>query len=154
MNEREPSETKGYGGRVVWGTVLLGLGLGGFFDGIALHQVLRWYHMFTSAGYPANTVENLELNTLGDGLFHASTYAFTLIGLAFVWSAARLAVFRWSTKLLVGGSSPAGALLTSWRAPSTTTSSPSTTCARTPVSPSGTSGSSCGVRSCWSRGSC
>ena len=112
MNEREPSETKGYGGRgrVVWGTVLLGLGIGGFFDGIALHQVLQWHHMFTSAGYPANTVENLELNTLGDGLFHASTYAFTLIGLAFVWSAARLAGFRWSIKLLVGG------LLTGWGA--------------------------------------
>ena len=105
MNEREPSGTQGYGGRgrVVWGTVLLGLGIGGFFDGIVLHQVLQWHHMFTSAGYPADTRENLELNTLGDGLFHASTYAFTLIGLALVWSAARLAGFRWSTKILLGG---------------------------------------------------
>jgi uncharacterized membrane protein len=56
---------------VVWGAVLLGLGLGGFFGGIILHQVLQWHHMFTSAGYPANIVENLELNTLGDGLFQA-----------------------------------------------------------------------------------
>jgi uncharacterized membrane protein len=25
--------------------ILLGLGLGGFFDGIILHQVLQWHHM-------------------------------------------------------------------------------------------------------------
>ncbi len=88
---------------MVWGAVLLGLGLGGFFDGIVLHQVLQWHHMFTSAGYPANTVENLKLNTLGDGLFHVSTYVLTLIGLALVWSGTRLAALRWSNRLLVGG---------------------------------------------------
>jgi predicted membrane protein DUF2243 len=35
--------------------ILLGLGLGGFFDGIILHQVLQWHHMLTSAGYPADS---------------------------------------------------------------------------------------------------
>ena len=108
MSEGPTTTKNGSRQRFVWGTVLLGLGLGGFFDGIVLHQILQWHHMFTSAGYPANTVENLELNTLGDGLFHASTYAFTLIGLALVWSATRLAALRWSTKLLAGG------LLTGW----------------------------------------
>jgi uncharacterized membrane protein len=34
--------------------ILLGLGLGGFFDGIIWHQVLQWHHMLTSAGYPAD----------------------------------------------------------------------------------------------------
>ena len=29
----------------------LGLGLGGFFDGIVLHQILQWHHTATSAGY-------------------------------------------------------------------------------------------------------
>lgn len=53
--------------------ILLGLGLGGFFDGIVLHQILQWHHMATSAGYPADSLENLKLNTLLDGLFHAST---------------------------------------------------------------------------------
>ena len=52
---------------------LFGLGLGGFFDGILLHQVLQWHHMLSSAGYPATTVANLELNTLFDGVFHAVT---------------------------------------------------------------------------------
>ena len=45
--------------------ILFGLGLGGFFDGIVLHQVLQWHHMLSS-WYPVNTIENLELNTLWD----------------------------------------------------------------------------------------
>jgi uncharacterized membrane protein len=43
--------------------ILFGLGLGGFFDGIVLHQVLQWRHMLTQAGYPATSFENLEINT-------------------------------------------------------------------------------------------
>ncbi len=69
--------------------VLLGLGLGGFFDGIVLHQILQWHHMATSAGYPADTLENLELNTMLDGLFHAATYMLTAAGLFMLWRRAR-----------------------------------------------------------------
>jgi uncharacterized membrane protein len=54
--------------------LFFGLGLGGFFDGILLHQVLQWHHMLTSAGYPATDVHNLEVNTLWDGLFHLSWF--------------------------------------------------------------------------------
>jgi hypothetical protein len=42
--------------------ILFGLGLGGFFDGTVLHQVLQWHHMLTSAGcspalgFPADSV--------------------------------------------------------------------------------------------------
>ncbi len=106
MNSRERSNTKSYEGRrrVLWGTVLLGLGLGGFFDGIVLHQILQWHHIVTSAGYPANTVENLELNTLLDGLFHTSTYVMTAVGIGLLWSATQLPHLRWwSTVLLIGG---------------------------------------------------
>lgn len=80
----------------------LGLGLGGFFDGIVLHQILQWHHMVTSAGYPADSVRNLELNTLLDGLFHASTYVFVAIGLAILWRHAHRGHVSWSTKLLAG----------------------------------------------------
>jgi uncharacterized membrane protein len=58
--------------------IFFGLGLGGFFDGIVLHQLLQWHHMVTSAGYPADSVDNLKLNTLLDGVFHASTYILSL----------------------------------------------------------------------------
>lgn len=106
MNSRERSNTKSYEGRrrVVWGTVLLGLGLGGFFDGIVLHQILQWHHIVISAGYPVNTVENLELNTLLDGFFHTSTYVMTAVGIGILWSATQLPHLRWwSTVLLIGG---------------------------------------------------
>ena len=82
--------------------VLLGLGLGGFFDGIVLHQLLQWHHMLTSAGYPADSVENLRINTLWDGIFHASTYVFVVLALIVLWRHARRMHFVWSTKLILG----------------------------------------------------
>jgi uncharacterized membrane protein len=82
--------------------ILLGLGLGGFFDGIVLHQVLQWHHMVTSAGYPPDTVENLKINTFWDGIFHASTYVFTGLGLYILWRHSRKTHIRWSGKLLSG----------------------------------------------------
>ena len=55
--------------------LLMGLGLGGFIDGIVLHQVLQWHHMLTSTGeYPMTTVAGLEANTLADGFFHLATW--------------------------------------------------------------------------------
>ncbi len=80
--------------------ILLGLGLGGFFDGIVLHQILQWHHMVTSAGYPADTLRNLEINTALDGAFHAGTYIFTAAGLLILWRKARHPHFRWSFELL------------------------------------------------------
>ena len=69
--------------------VLLGLGFGGFFDGIVFHQILQWHHMLTSAGFPPTSVENLQRNTLADGLFHALTYVLSLVGIYLLWRAAR-----------------------------------------------------------------
>lgn len=80
--------------------ILLGLGLGGFFDGIVLHQILQWHHMATAAGYPADSLGNLEFNTFLDGLFHAATYLFTVTGLVILWRSARQPHFLWSARLL------------------------------------------------------
>ena len=82
--------------------ILFGLGLGGFFDGIVLHQILQWHHMLTSAGYPATSVGNLELNTLWDGIFHASTYVFVVLGLILLWRTAHRVHLWWSGRLLIG----------------------------------------------------
>ncbi len=82
-------------------SVVLGIGLGGFFDGIVIHQILQWHHML-SAHTPPDTLANLELNTLADGLFHAATWVFTVIGLFLLWRAVRGGARPgWST--LVGG---------------------------------------------------
>jgi uncharacterized membrane protein len=82
--------------------VLFGLGLGGFFDGIVLHQLLQWHHMLTSAGYPADSVRNLQVNTLWDGVFHASTYVFVVAGLVLLWRRAHRTHLWWSGRLLAG----------------------------------------------------
>lgn len=82
--------------------ILLGLGLGGFFDGIVLHQLLQWHHIATSAGYPPDSVENLEFNTLLDGLFHAATWLFTVAGLVILWRRARHVHIDWNAKYLCG----------------------------------------------------
>jgi uncharacterized membrane protein len=61
----------------------MGLGLGGFIDGIALHQVLQWHHLLTgSGGEPADTVAGLEANTLADGFFHLATWFLVAGGIA------------------------------------------------------------------------
>jgi uncharacterized membrane protein len=75
--------------------LLLGIGLGGFVDGIVLHQILQWHHMLTSTGeYPMTTVAGLEANTLADGFFHAATWIFVSAGSFLTvraWQAGRMA---------------------------------------------------------------
>lgn len=81
--------------------VLFGLGLGGFFDGIVLHQLLQWHHMLSS-WYPTDTLENLRLNTLWDGIFHSATYVFVVIGLYLFWQVAHRQHLYWSGRLMWG----------------------------------------------------
>jgi uncharacterized membrane protein len=82
--------------------VVLGLGLGGFVDGIVLHQILQWHHMLTSAGYPPDSVANLNVNTLFDGLFHAMTWIASALGLLVLHRAVRRRR-TWSGRRLLGG---------------------------------------------------
>jgi uncharacterized membrane protein len=68
-------------GRAVAPAFLLGIGLGGFIDGIVLHQMLQWHHVLTSTtDHPATTVAGLEENTLADGIFHLGTWLVVLAG--------------------------------------------------------------------------
>ncbi|MFI9450655.1 DUF2243 domain-containing protein [Amycolatopsis sp. NPDC052450] len=60
-------------------SLLLGLGFGGFIDGIVAHQILGWHHMLSS-WYPPDTPEDLHLNMVGDGLFHLLCLIFVVIG--------------------------------------------------------------------------
>lgn len=65
---------------------LLGLALGGFFDGILLHQILQWHHLL-SAIDPANA----RMQVMADGVFHALMYLLALAGLWQLWRIARSA---------------------------------------------------------------
>jgi uncharacterized membrane protein len=82
--------------------VILGLGLGGFFDGIVLHQILQWHHM-VSTPTPPTTLANLELNTLGDGLFHAATWVMTIVGVFMLASSNGARGDRGGNRTFVGG---------------------------------------------------
>jgi len=82
--------------------ILLGVGLGGFLDGIVLHEILGWHHM-VSAAEPPTTVDALRTNVLADGLFHAFAWVVTLVGVFLLWRAIDIAHGRPPRGLLVGG---------------------------------------------------
>ncbi len=75
--------------------LILGLGQAGFFDGIVFHQLLQWHHMFSSIKTDV-TVAGMELNTLGDGLFHLLNWLLTLLGIGLLWRAGQHARNSWS----------------------------------------------------------
>ncbi|EOM76605.1 DUF2243 domain-containing protein [Rhodococcus rhodnii] len=96
---------------IVMPGILLGVGLGGFVDGILLHQILQWHHMLTSAStanidigdYPATTVHGLEMNTLWDGFFHTFTWLAVLGGLAVLYYRVTESRGRvWTSRVLWG----------------------------------------------------
>ena len=80
--------------------LLLGAGLGGFVDGIVLHQILQWHHLLS------DTDASLTANTLWDGLFHAVTWVFVAIGIFWLWrratNATDQAAKRPPTRALIG----------------------------------------------------
>ncbi|TFV58212.1 DUF2243 domain-containing protein [Mycobacterium sp. PS03-16] len=88
-------------------SLLMGLGLGGFVDGIVLHEILQWHHMI-SGTEPTDTVAGLELNVVADGFFHVATWLLVMAGSTLTvvsWRQGRLAP-NWSFHL--------GLLLLGW----------------------------------------
>jgi uncharacterized membrane protein len=85
--------------RIVTPGLVLGIGLGGFADGIVLHQIVQWHNM-GSAVLPPNTMDAMKLNMRWDGLFHAATWVITLIGVVMLWADRR--VTAPSARLLAG----------------------------------------------------
>ena len=81
--------------------VLLGLGLGGFFDGIVFHQLLQWHHML-SGWYPLNSIDNVKLNTSWDGIFHSAAYVAALLGRYVLLQRARRSDIHWSRGQCLG----------------------------------------------------
>jgi uncharacterized membrane protein len=73
-----------------------------FSTGSSCTNCFNGTNMLTSAGYPADTLRNLQINTLWDGIFHTSTYVFVVVGLISLWKRAHLRHIRWSSKLLIG----------------------------------------------------
>ncbi|KUI09598.1 hypothetical protein AU191_06185 [Mycolicibacterium acapulense] len=90
-------------------SLVLGLGLGGFIDGIVLHEILQWHHMVSSVdAYPTDTLGGLKANVVADGFFHVATWLLVSLGVSLMllaWQQRRLAP-NWSFHI--------GLLLAGW----------------------------------------
>jgi uncharacterized membrane protein len=71
----------GFTSRFHWSGYLLGLALGGFFDGILLHQILQWHHLLSGLD------GDLRFQVLADGIFHALMYVVAVAGGWLLWRA-------------------------------------------------------------------
>ncbi|UQA60229.1 DUF2243 domain-containing protein [Polyangium aurulentum] len=83
---------------------LLGVGMGGFLDGILFHQVLQLHGMLT-ARRPKDSLVNMQINMFWDGMFHVFTWVVTALGIYLLWRAAQRRDVVWSGRTLVGGMS-------------------------------------------------
>jgi uncharacterized membrane protein len=88
-------------GPLVGAGLVLGIGLGGFVDGIVLHQILQWHNMLSSIAPPTDLVA-MKYNMVWDGLFHALTWTTCAIGIYLLFRAGRRADVPWSGMLLIG----------------------------------------------------
>ena len=91
----------------------IGIGLGGFIDGIVLHQILGWHHMLS-----ARTGFGMRANELADGLFHAAMWLVVLAGVLWLYARLRLPPVPAAWPRLARGPRPwqalVGAMLTGW----------------------------------------
>jgi uncharacterized membrane protein len=90
--------------RILTPGFVIGAGLGGFFDGIVLHQILQWHNM-RSAAVPPVTMDTMAFNMRWDGLFHAATWVITFTGVWMLWAEQRIAApdaRRFAGQLILG----------------------------------------------------
>jgi len=91
----------------------IGVGLGGFVDGIVLHQILGWHHMLS--GRPGF---DMRANELADGLFHAGAWLVVLAGVLWLYARLRLPPVPAAWPRLATGPRPwrvlIGAMLAGW----------------------------------------
>lgn len=87
--------------------LVLGAGLGGFLDGIWLHQILQWHNML-SGWIPPDTLVDAKVNMFWDGVFHMGVWLVTALGLFMLWRALKKGVQARSGQVLLG------AMLSGW----------------------------------------
>jgi uncharacterized membrane protein len=80
---------------------VLGIGMGGFVDGILLHQIWQ-VHAMLSAKVPLDTMKNMQTNMTADGLFHAVVWLATLLGVVMLFNAAKRPDVLFSNRVFYG----------------------------------------------------
>jgi uncharacterized membrane protein len=83
-------------------STVLGIGLGGFIDGIVLHQILQWHEMLSNK-IPSTNYVGKSVNMFWDGIFHAFTLLVTLTGVILLWKLLNRKDINRSGNLLAGG---------------------------------------------------
>jgi uncharacterized membrane protein len=83
-------------------SLVLGIGIGGFIDGIVLHQMLQWHEML-SARIPPTDYVGKSINMFWDGVFHAFTLLVTFTGIVLLWRLLKRSDADHSGRLLSGG---------------------------------------------------
>jgi uncharacterized membrane protein len=81
---------------------ILGIGTGGFADGIVLHQILQWHEMLSNKIPPVSLTAK-SVNMFWDGIFHLFTLLVTLLGIYLLWKVTRRENVNKSGYLLTGG---------------------------------------------------
>lgn len=79
----------------------LGIGMGGFVDGILFHQILQIHNML-SARIPNTDYIGVKVNMVWDGFFHAGVWAMTAAGILLLWRAGRTTDADLSGRVLAG----------------------------------------------------
>jgi uncharacterized membrane protein len=79
----------------------LGIGMGGFVDGIVFHQILQLHNMLSNRIIPDSLV-NEQINMFWDGLFLAFTWIMTALGLILLWRAVKRRDVPLSDRTLAG----------------------------------------------------
>jgi uncharacterized membrane protein len=82
--------------------IILGIGLGGFADGIVLHQILQWHEMLSNKIAPTSVI-NKSVNMFWDGIFHLFTFFTTCLGIYLFWKIQHFSNINKSGRLLLGG---------------------------------------------------
>ncbi len=87
---------------VITAAMILGIGLGGFIDGIVFHQILQWHEMLSNK-VPVDTLMGKSVNMFWDGIFHLFCLLVVLVGLISLWKLFFRSDVNRSGKLLSGG---------------------------------------------------
>jgi uncharacterized membrane protein len=87
----------------------LGIGLGGFLDGIVLHQILQWHHLVCrTATCEVHTLAEFKTQSFEDGLFHLAVWCVTFAGVVLLFRAMLHAT------IVPRGRALAGSMLIGW----------------------------------------
>lgn len=85
----------------------LGVGMGGFVDGILFHQILQLHNMLSNRVLRDSLV-NEQINMFWDGVFHAFTWVCVAVGIVLLWRAVT------GRDVVLSGVALFGAMLGGW----------------------------------------